>query len=184
MGCALRGGHYDEKREDVKYYFLFLGYISSKWSAPGMAALRQDSADPAFRRATHARQSLDPRHWSYPSPRPPRGSLRPAHFRRSRASGGGPWDQSSDRCGTRRSNQADTESRGVRTEFRGAGSIHAVQIGSPVACCTPTGGGRDRGVACDRQAPRLRGTPCELRETPCPLDYFLHPLPTPGVTMC
>jgi hypothetical protein len=145
-----------------------------------MAALRQDSADPAFRRATHARQSLDPRHWSYPSPRPPRGSLRPAHFRRSRASGRGPWDQSSDRCGMRRSNQADTESRGVLTEFRGAGSIRVFGVRSRLPCFTLAGEASDRGVACDRQAPRLRGTPCELRKTPCPLDCFQHPARNAG----
>jgi len=52
-----------------------------------------------------------------------------------------------------------------------------------MACFTPAGEGSDRAVACDRLTPLLCGTPCELRETPCPFDCFLHPLPTPGVTI-
>ena len=71
------------------------------------------------------------------------------------------------------SNQTDTE-------FRGVDSIRAVRIRSPVACFTPAGDASDRGVACHRPARLLRGSPCELLAAPCPLDYFLHPCPTPG----
>ena len=92
----------------------------------------------------------------------------------SEAAGPASWVRGTDRqtsAAWGSNNQADTEFRGFRTKFRGAGSIGAGRIGSPVAGFTPASAATDRGLACDRQAPLLRETPCELHETPCPLDY-------------
>ena len=63
----------------------------------------------------------------------------------------------------RQSNQADTEFRGVRAEFRGGHNLWR-------AARSPWVHDRARR---QRGSDPLRETPSNLRETPCQLDYFL-----------